>query len=940
MRHAMQVPPERQFLASGPTASSARTEDPAPNDGRLVAAELVADVPVADMPVADLLLAEVPAADVLLVEAAAAELPLAELPLAELPLAELPRQESAAADDVPATGAEPLYSRGPMAMSLPTTLLALVALLAYTAVRAVVEIDDPLGVGLASVPLFFAAAFLTTRRALLVGLGTIAVTLVPIALYSTSWSLIDTAILAELATLALAATALRAAMLRAARSVASEAAREALLTDRLEAVLGIAERLTTTLDRDAILQTIVTEVNRALETDGTTIRILRDDQAVVVASAGIAQDVVDRLPVLGQNEAWFGQLVRDRRPIVDDGFAHPNADAGRPAAIVDMGSSIAVPLVIDDRVIGSLTAFTDHPRHWSAPDIEFAVAVATHAALAIHNADLFAQTEGWAGQLAVLQAASARMSRQNTIASVGRAIVEEVGKIIDYHNCRVYLIEEPDEMVPIAFEGLVGAYENVDMALLRTKVGQGFTGWVAATGEPLLVDDAMADSRGAKIAGTDDVDESMMCVPMRYDERIIGVITLSKLGLRQFDRDDLRLLSILADQAATAVESARLLSRSDRLANELRRLLDMSSALAQSLDPREVAMLIAEHMVDAMGVDECAISWWDRPGDRLLTLGYYPPVPDDVIQPVFQLNGFPETKRVLEEQVTLIVRVSDPDADPAEVAYLRSEGQVVSALLPLVAKGRSIGLVELMSRTDVVLDQPALELASTMANEAAMALENARHYQDARELADRDQLTGFYNHRYLHQRLGEEIVRAQRSKSPLALLMIDLDDFKLVNDTFGHQFGDRVLAWSAEQIRSTLRISDVSARYGGDEFAIILPDTDREAAGHAADRIMAALRERPFESAERGSVPIGASIGVAAFPVDGRNGRELIATADVEMYRVKLASGGGSPPTASSGPSGRPHEAVAVRTTSGRARLGLVRTRGTESLEEADPIAD
>ncbi|MEO8229296.1 MAG: diguanylate cyclase [Chloroflexota bacterium] len=932
----MQVPSERQSLAPGPTASSARTEDPAPHEGRLVPPDLVADVPMADMPVADLLLADAPSADVPPTETVVVG--------ADGPPSEAPPAESAEDRETRGPVAKATRKGGPLATSLPTTLLAVVALLAYAAVRAVVEINDPLEVGLASVPLFFAAAFLTARRALMVGLGTIAVTLLPIALYSTAWTITDTAIVAQLATLALAATVLRAAMLRAARSAARSAAREtaheALLTDRLEAVLGIAERLTTTLDRDAILQTIVTEVNRALETDGTTIRILRDDQAVVVASAGIGQDVVDRLPALGKDEAWFGQLVRDRRPIVDDGFARPIGGAGQRARVIDAGSSIAVPLIIDDRVIGSLTAFTNHPRSWSAPDIEFAVAVTTHAALAIHNADLFAQTKSWAGQLAVLQAASGRMTRQNTLASVGRAIVEEVGKVIDYHNCRVYLIEEPDDMVPIAFEGRVGAYEIVDMALLRTKVGEGFTGWVAATGEPLLVGDAMADPRGAKIAGTDDIDESMICVPMRYDERIIGVITLSKLGLRQFDRDDLRLLSILADQAATAVESARLLSRSDRLASELRRLLDMSSALAQSLDPREVAMLIAEHMVDAMGVDECAISWWDRPGDQLLTMGHYPPVADDVIQPVFELKAFPETRRVLAQQVTVIVRVGDPDADPAEVAYLRSEGEVVSAMLPLVAKGRSIGLVELMSRTDVVLDQPALELASTMANEAAMALENARHYQDARELADRDQLTGFYNHRYLHQRLGEEIVRAQRSKSPLALLMIDLDDFKLVNDTFGHQFGDRVLAWSAEQIRSTLRISDVSARYGGDEFAIILPDTDREAAGHAADRIVAALRERPFESPDRGSVPIDASIGVAAFPVDGRTGRELIATADVEMYRVKLASGTGSPATSSSGASVGRHEPVGVRATPGRARLGLVRTRGAEQLEEADPIAD
>ncbi|MDP9482480.1 MAG: GAF domain-containing protein, partial [Chloroflexota bacterium] len=503
----MQVPSERQILAPGPTASSARTDDSAPTRGRLVAAGLETDAPGAD-----------PSADA----------PSADAPSADAPDADVPGMDAGRG-----RVSKALPSRGPLTTSLPTTLLAVAALLTYATVRAAVEIHDPLGVGLAAVPLFIAAALLSWRRALVVGLGTVAATLLPIALYGTTWSVADGAILAELAILALAAVALRAAMLRATRSAAGEAANEALMTDRLQAVQGIAERLTTTLDRDAILGTIVTEVNRALETDGTTIRILRDDRAVVVASAGHAQDVIDRLPVLGRDEGWFGRLVRDRRPIVDDGSAEPIADLGTDAGIADVVASLVVPLILDDRVIGSLAAFSEHPRRWSVADLEFAVAVATQAALAVHNADLFVQTEGWASQLAVLQAASARMSRQNTIASVGRAIVEEVGKIIDYHNCRVYLIEEPDDMVPISFEGRVGAYENVDMALLRTKVGQGFTGWVAATGEPLLIDDAMADPRGAVIAGTDDVDESMICVPMRYDERVIGVITLSKLGLRQ-----------------------------------------------------------------------------------------------------------------------------------------------------------------------------------------------------------------------------------------------------------------------------------------------------------------------------------------------------------------------------------------------------------------------
>ncbi len=494
-------------------------------------------------------------------------------------------------------------------------------------------------------------------------------------------------------------------------------------------------------------------------------------------------------------------------------------------------------------------------------------------------------------QLGVLQHAARRMSASLSREEVGRAVVEETRRVIDYHNARVYLLDPPDDLEPIAFEGRVGAYEKVDMAILRTKIGEGFTGWVALHGRALRVDDATSDPRGETIPGTDDVDESMLVVPMQHDGKLIGVITLSKLGLRQFDDEDLRLLTILADQAGTAFSGAANLAETRRLAAELRQLLDMNSALSRTLDPRAVADLMAEHVARAVGADRAQISDWDRPNGRLRTLGCFPTAARSDMDDYYPLEGYPLTCRVLESGVIESVDTEDPTADPAEAELLRRDGMRGLVMLPLIAKGQAIGLIELVSTGAPNADPGQITLATTMTHEAAMALENARLYETARNLADRDPLTGFFNHRYLHERLAEEVVRAVRTHRPLSVVMLDLDDFKLVNDSFGHLYGDGVLVHVAERIRSSLRASDVPARYGGDEFALILPETTCEDAAGVAARILAAFRDSPFSSDGRVAFPIGASIGIATYPEDGRSATDLLAVADRGLYNAKAAGG-------------------------------------------------
>ena len=663
-------------------------------------------------------------------------------------------------------------------------------------------------------------------------------------------------------------------------------------TSRYRTLLGIAERLATSFDRSDLYRIVV---DAAAELSGADYVILRIDRAgalEIVANSGLPSGTARRLPRILTRHRAMEQVLASGHPFVcDDVKRLPDGDwPDRFSGVLPVRGDLLVPLIHGGRFLGTLATATAQPRAWTEEDIEILTALGAHTALALRNADLFDRLEVRAARMAVVQAASARMSMATTIASVGRAVVEEVGAIVDYHNARVYVVEGDDWINPIAFEGKIGEYEIVDWSVLKTRKGEGFTGWVALHGIPLNIGDANADPRGVQIEGTDLILESMLVVPMRHDGAVVGVITLSKLGLHEFDDDDLQMVTILADQAATALESARLLTRTESMATELRRLLEMSQELAQTLDPKQVGAVIARHVTAALEMDAGIISSWDIDADLVVSEGEFPDRQIVENHPTYRLAEYPETRRVLEEQVTVIIDTADPAANPDEVTILREEGFRLLIMIPLVAKGRSVGVLELMSRDIVPTDDVRLSLARTMANEAAMALENAHLYEAARSLADRDPLTGFFNHRYLYERMGEEVVRARRTRRPLSLLLLDLDDFKLVNDTFGHQFGDRCLVHLASVVKATLRLSDVPARYGGDEFAVILPDSDHAAAAAVARRINEDLARQPVTAEGRGPVPISVSIGVASLGPGVRSPTELVGAADSRMYEAKVAA--------------------------------------------------
>jgi HD-GYP domain-containing protein (c-di-GMP phosphodiesterase class II) len=194
----------------------------------------------------------------------------------------------------------------------------------------------------------------------------------------------------------------------------------------------------------------------------------------------------------------------------------------------------------------------------------------------------------------MLQSLSGKLNRLNDVREIGDEIASELRSLIDYHNCRVFVVDG-EELVPIAFRGeFVVETVALPLELLRTKIGTGITGRCAETGESLLIHDAANCEFGSRIPGTPIIEESLVAVPLRYGTRVVGVIVVSKLGLDQFDEDDVRLLEVLAGHAAVAVENASLYESARREAESATQLLEFGRELALASSLEDILVRIVE----------------------------------------------------------------------------------------------------------------------------------------------------------------------------------------------------------------------------------------------------------------------------------------------------------------------------------------------------------
>ncbi len=656
------------------------------------------------------------------------------------------------------------------------------------------------------------------------------------------------------------------------------------LLHRADALRRVAGDIGSRLDLDRILTGLVEHAMVLFGGDRGAVFLQRPDgRAITEVSRGLSPGylaVARELPAwsLGRTAAQAG------RPLFAVGYGPGIADSVARAAVVQEGfdTICTAPLADGSDLLGTLDIYHDRPHAWAWDELETVAALATQASVAIRAAQDYERMATWAAQLQSIQQLGARLSRLSSVAEIGRSIASELRELIDYHNARVYRIVEQD-LIPVAMLGQVGEYVDETPDQLRLTLGEGITGWVAQHRVAQVLGNAAADPRASTIPGTeDDLDESMLLAPMVFDDRVLGVLVLSKLGLDRFTDDDLRLLVIYASLAAQAMANAdtteRLREQTATLERQLRgqrELLQISELLLATLDSRSVLESITDRLGRLVESDNVAIEVIDPATGRLTPLTARGVHAAEFLEPWGQDETGIATWVVAHNEPVLIA----DERNDSRVNHFRSDTGVLDGSLIVVPLRGRVGAIGVLTierlGLESALGAEEFELVQLFAAQVSIALQNAEIFQAVEIRAQTDGLTGLLNHGTFQEWLERHV----REGTPFSLIMLDLDDFRDINNDLGHQAGDEALRRIAGALVRAGRETDQVFRYGGDEFAFILPHTDEAGARRVADRARSAV--------STANPRVSASVGTATYPQHGLTARDVLLAADRACFVAK-----------------------------------------------------
>ena len=543
------------------------------------------------------------------------------------------------------------------------------------------------------------------------------------------------------------------------------------------------------------------------------------------------------------------------------------------------GSWAAAPIVVQGHVVAFFALEKVEPGFYRSEHAGLLGLFASQAGLALQNARLFTEALGALEREGNLNQVTWAISSNLDLPTILQNVVRLAAELAQA-DAGALAILSPDGKnltYPYMFNLPVSLANELDPR------GQGLAWNVIDTRKSHLVPE-YSQYPGAARSWIDVGVHAAISVPLIAGDTCLGCLGLfSYNSEKRFSLRDLALMESIGRQAGIAIQNARLFEAAGRRAREAETLRLAVGEVTSALEFDRVLSKILKYLRNVVPYDSAVVFLTE--GDQVRAVaGRGLPPRSQVLNHTFPANNplLLEIRRSRFQPVIL----QDAQADPRFEKWGKATHTHGWMGLPLRANGELIGYLTVDSKMVGTYAPQDAALVQAFADEVAIAISNARLFRQVQHLAITDPLTNLHNRRYFFEAARLELDRARRYGRPLALIMLDIDHFKLVNDTYGHQAGDRVLATVAARCLEKLRGIDLSARYGGEEFVFLLPETDTQRTRQVAGRLRSVLMNQPIDAGEQQitiSVSLGlAEIGEGCFDLQG-----LIRRADQALYVTK-----------------------------------------------------
>ncbi len=652
-----------------------------------------------------------------------------------------------------------------------------------------------------------------------------------------------------------------------------------------DALREIGMALSASLDLDDVLDTMLVQMARVIPYDSGNITLLENGSAVIARSRGYEQfgeqvaRFIHQFVFDIQNTENLRWMLENRRPmIIQD--THAYSGWVQLEATRYIQSCVGAPIIVNDEVIGFFSLDKQEANFYRSEHARILELFAAQAGQAFHNARLYRESR----QLL-------RRERQLN------EIMREFGATLDLEHLLNMVLQRGCQLFEADF-GLLGLINPAGDAVEVNHIfhpqrdrfqkilpkGTGLTWEVIDSGQPILVKDYFSHPKAVQSLREFGV-QTLLMVPLQSGGETLGILAFYQTTTqRRFRESDLPLAISVGNQAAAAIQNARLLAESTRRAEEAETLQRASAAVSSALKLEQVLDMVLENLSKVVPYDSCALFLMEEDWLRVVAARGFAH-PDRVIGKTFSSHDDLLWQSMKTRQPIIL---ADAQVDPRFKKWGDAEHVHSWMGVPLIKRDIGIGFLTIDHRKPNLYSDSHAKLALAFANQAAVAIENARLFESIQHMALEDPLTGLFNRRHFFELAAREYYRARRYGKMLSVVMIDVDDLKKVNDTYGHLAGDRLILFISEQCRQQLRKADLAARFGGDEFILLLPETKLDQALRAARRIRDSVLGGIDTST--GNIPASISLGVSTIDPTCTSLEMLVNRADQALYTAKQKS--------------------------------------------------